>query len=121
MTTEYPIEYNHGDYKYWYIFALENQQDTFNMQSLTDVVNANISCYIYRKDQQDQQWTYTGPLNDETAIPFELIYEDGLNIQGTLTLFHSDSMEMNYVFMDAYMGLDLEEHFEGNVAAINNM
>lgn len=76
-----------------------------------------IKCELHRKDVPDLRWEWNDFLNRNDKIEFHLKYFDGIDVRGSFSLFRSASGQ-DFVFLDTYLGLLFEDHFEGNVMEV---
>jgi hypothetical protein len=119
MTKEYPLYYTYANVDYEFLFALEHQRNPADVNISEYGMFPYISCKLYRKDIKDFYWEWSGILEPNQKIEFQLIYADRIDIKGSICLFHSKESGYNFVFMDSFFGMGYEEHFEGNVLEID--
>ena len=84
--------------------------------SITPSQGYYIEYKLLRTDEPKNVFLWKGYIDTQTPTPFEISFPNQIDIKGTMSLYLS--METAYIWIDAYYGMNLEQHFEGNIVAI---
>lgn len=77
-----------------------------------------VSYKLYRRDKPDDSYIWKGCLSSNSDFPFELLYDDKVNIIGTMKLY--TAMQRAFIWIDVSYCYELSRHFEGNIIEIPN-
>ena len=117
MKQEYKLVYG----VYGFLFTTEQDDAYKGTPKMEGYGNGYpyIGCTLCRTDNIHFNWTWQGILLPGKKVEFRLVYDNGVNIKGYITLFQSAETGEDFIFMDTYYGLGYEEHFEGNILELN--
>ncbi len=113
MLYTYALEICDGK-QFVFEFTFENSSE----QNCDTQNSHEVSYKLYRRDKPDNTYTWNGCLSSDSTIPFELLYEDQVNIKGTMTLYKG--MQRAFIWIDTSYCYELSRHFEGNIIEIPN-
>jgi hypothetical protein len=92
-----------------------------------------VECFIYRREIQylsdqddlcfieDEPYNYfywKGILDFNNSVPFQLTYEDHIDIKGDMKIYQNGQTGLFYLWVDCKFGLNLTHYFMGDMAQI---